>query len=102
MSYTDFPNEPIEKNLNRDTVIRQAKATGKTDRLKDMLGAITGSRGNMEVYINLENPDEWHIIAMPERPGVTGERAFYVDQTGVIRYTTDGTVPNKNSPPLDH
>jgi prepilin-type N-terminal cleavage/methylation domain-containing protein len=29
-----------------------------------------------------------------------GRRAFYVDQSAVIRYTTDGSVPDGSSPPL--
>ncbi len=40
------------------------------------------------------------VIATPTVPGTTGERAFYGDETGVIRYTSDGTLPDSTSPPL--
>jgi type IV pilus assembly protein PilA len=40
------------------------------------------------------------IVANPAAPGTTGERAFYGDETGVIRFTTDGTVPDSASPAL--
>jgi prepilin-type N-terminal cleavage/methylation domain-containing protein len=37
--------------------------------------------------------------AVPASVGTTGQRGFYSDQSGVIRYTSDGTVPtNANSP----
>src|SRR3974390_1930084 len=31
--------------------------------------------------------------AIPQKVGVTGQRGFFSDQTGVIRYTLDGTAP---------
>ena len=40
------------------------------------------------------------LLAIPTVPGTTGARAFYGDETGVIRYTVDGTVPDSTSPPL--
>ena len=40
------------------------------------------------------------VTATPTVPGTTGERAFYGDETGVIRYTADGTVPDSTSPAL--
>ena len=32
--------------------------------------------------------------------GTTGQRGFFVDATGVIRFTTDGTAPTNQSTPL--
>ena len=40
------------------------------------------------------------VTAIPTVLGTTGERAFYGDETGVIRYTADGTVPDSTSPAL--
>jgi len=42
-------------------------------------------------------------VAVPESSGRfgTGVRQFYVDQTGVIRYTADGSEPDANSDELD-
>ena len=31
--------------------------------------------------------------AIPQKVGVTGQRGFFSDQTGVIRYTLDGSAP---------
>ncbi|MEK7793638.1 MAG: prepilin-type N-terminal cleavage/methylation domain-containing protein [Candidatus Hydrogenedentota bacterium] len=33
--------------------------------------------------------------------GSTGTRAFFVDESGVIRFTTDGTMPTSTSAPLN-
>jgi hypothetical protein len=38
---------------------------------------------------------------IPSAPGRTGYRQFFVDDSGVIRYTADGTPPGPASPPLD-
>ncbi|MHC4662831.1 MAG: prepilin-type N-terminal cleavage/methylation domain-containing protein [Planctomycetota bacterium] len=43
----------------------------------------------------------WSCTAVPSNIGVTGDRGFYVDHTGVIRATADGTPPNASSPGLD-
>jgi prepilin-type N-terminal cleavage/methylation domain-containing protein len=33
------------------------------------------------------------VVGIPVKTGQTGQRGFYSDQSGVIRYTTDGTAP---------
>jgi type IV pilus assembly protein PilA len=38
--------------------------------------------------------------AVPQSVGTTGQRGFYSDQTGVIRYTLDGTAPTNASSAL--
>jgi len=40
------------------------------------------------------------ITAIPGAVGTTGQRAFYSDQTGVIRYTLAGTAPTAASSAL--
>jgi type IV pilus assembly protein PilA len=44
--------------------------------------------------------ESYTVIAVPVKVGTTGSRGFYVDQSGVIRYSTDGSPPNQNSPAL--
>jgi prepilin-type N-terminal cleavage/methylation domain-containing protein len=39
-------------------------------------------------------------VATPTAPGQSGQRGFYSDQSGVIRYTTDGSAPTNASPAL--
>lgn len=52
---------------------------------------------------SLDNPagmtTHWWGQAWPKDPGVTGDRWFYVDITGVIRYSTTGPA-NASSIPL--
>jgi type IV pilus assembly protein PilA len=38
--------------------------------------------------------------ADPGAPGRTGVRRFFMDESGVIRFTGDGTAPNVNSTPI--
>jgi len=40
-------------------------------------------------------------LAIPKAPGQTGYRQFFVDDTGVIRFTADGTAVSSTSSPLD-
>jgi type IV pilus assembly protein PilA len=40
------------------------------------------------------------FTGMPVTVGTTGQRAFFTDQSGVIRYTTDGSAPTIASSPI--
>ena len=40
------------------------------------------------------------IVAVPIAIGISGNRGFYSDQTGVIRYSLDGTAPTATSSAL--
>ncbi len=52
---------------------------------------------------SLDNPlgsqYTWWGRASPDIPGESGTRWFYIDQTGVMRWSTSGAI-NSNSPPL--
>ncbi len=52
---------------------------------------------------HLDNPAgskyTWWGTAVPDSPGETGTRWFYIDQGGVIRWSTSGEA-DINSPPL--
>ncbi len=66
--------------------------------IDDALGS-----GLKHEYVFTVNPggnEGFTITAMPSVHGITGDRAFYADESLVIRYTTDGTLPNSNSPPV--
>jgi hypothetical protein len=39
-------------------------------------------------------------VGRPATVGQSGQRGFFSDQSGVIRYTTDGSAPTIASPPL--
>ncbi len=40
------------------------------------------------------------IVGQPVTVGQTGQRGFFSDESGVIRYTTDGSAPTVASPPV--
>jgi type IV pilus assembly protein PilA len=44
--------------------------------------------------------NSYTINAVPVTVGSTGQRGFFVDASGVIRFTTDGSVPTISSPAL--
>lgn len=47
------------------------------------------------------NAPAYNCTAVPAALGRTGWRQFYVDETGVIRFTSDGTAVSATSAPLD-
>jgi type IV pilus assembly protein PilA len=47
-----------------------------------------------------EGWNEFTATAVPVSTGQTGQGGFFVDQSGVIRFTTDGTTPSNSSPAL--
>jgi type IV pilus assembly protein PilA len=40
------------------------------------------------------------VVALPILVSYTGQRGFYVDQTGLIRFSIDGSAPTTNSPEI--
>jgi type IV pilus assembly protein PilA len=42
----------------------------------------------------------WQMTAVPTSVGQSGKRGFYVDQTGVITFTTDGSVASNQTDTL--
>jgi len=40
------------------------------------------------------------VTGVPVVPGSSGQRGFFSDQSGVIRYTTTGAAPTIADPPL--
>ncbi len=44
--------------------------------------------------------DTWGAVALPNTVGATGNRGFFVDESGVLRYTVDGSPPDETSPEL--
>ena len=58
-----------------------------------------GPRGYSYSYNNAGN-GTWTLGSAPLNPGVTGDRAFFVDQTGVIRFSTVGEA-HSGSPAVD-
>lgn len=77
---------------------------GSTDELvaQGLIDSALGS-GTKDGYNLTLTPDGssgFTIIAVPITVGTTGQRGFYSDQTGVIRYSDDGSAPTAASPAL--
>lgn len=51
---------------------------------------------------SIDNPagsaDNWWGSAVPKSPGTSGDRYFYIDRTGVIRYSTSGPANGSSTP----
>ncbi len=58
----------------------------------------------MGYNFSLDNPagsrTQWWGTASPSNPGVTGDRYFFIDQSGLIRWSVGGPA-NVGSAPLD-
>jgi len=64
------------------------------------LGSGTASGYTVSI-VGTPDSDTWAAVAIPNVVGSTGNRAFYIDQSGAIHYTNDGTAPNASSPQLN-
>lgn len=64
--------------------------------IDDVLG--TGTKGGYRFKIFYADPYTWNAKAAPEVPGKTGDRWFYVDDSGVIRFTTGGPADAGDTP----
>ncbi len=60
---------------------------------------VAGHRDGYDYTVSASTWSHFELRAVPNAPGVTGEKGYYVDETGVIRYTQDGSPPTASSPP---
>ena len=67
--------------------------------IDSVLGGGTKSGYDFSTYASATE-NTWEVTADPSDPGTTGDRSFFVDQTGVIRGTA-GTGATSASPPID-
>jgi len=44
--------------------------------------------------------EAYNVTAVPTDPGRSGVRRFWLDESGVIRFTTDGSDATAASPPI--
>lgn len=64
--------------------------------LDDSVGS--GQKSGYAYSVSLYNVNAFQVVAVPLETGVSGEKGFYIDETGVIRYTEDGSAPTAASP----
>ena len=77
---------------------------GSTQKLLDngLIDAALGSgtKDGYNLTLTADGSTGFTVIAVPITIGSTGQRGFYADQTGAIRYTGDGSAPTQASPVL--
>lgn len=66
--------------------------------IDDELGAGTTQGYEFSLIVSLDGL-AWSATAVPITPGLTGDRRFFVDDSGVIRFTASG-VPTSSDPPI--
>jgi len=50
----------------------------------------TGVKTGYKYEVTVDSSQTWHAEAVPEVKGTTGERSYYVDESGLIRGTDTG------------
>jgi hypothetical protein len=93
-----------ENALLIDAVLSNG-GTGNTSRKSGYIFTYAPGRplaaGSKPTNCSVPGVDGYTVIAVPIKVGTTGMRGFYVDQSGVVRYSKDGSPPNQDSPSLD-
>ncbi|MBI4585163.1 MAG: prepilin-type N-terminal cleavage/methylation domain-containing protein [Planctomycetes bacterium] len=52
----------------------------------------SGTKSGYGFAYTLASVNTWNCTADPSTPGTTGDRYFFVDQSGVIRFSSTGTA----------
>lgn len=77
---------------------------GTTDELvsQGLVDAALGSgtKDGYNLTLTADGSSGFTVTAVPVTVGTTGQRGFFADQTGVIRYSADGSAPTAASPVL--
>lgn len=60
----------------------------------------SGTKDGYNLTLTPDGSSGFTVIGVPITVGSTGQRGFYADQTGVIRYSEDGSAPTQASPAL--
>lgn len=71
-----------------------------SDKLVDD-GLSSGVRSGYRFRIKNQDAAQFQLTAVPTTIGVSGEKGFYTDESGVIRYSDDGSEPNSSAPPVN-
>lgn len=68
------------------------------DYIDDVLGA--GAKSGYDFTLT-GGGNVWTAFGVPQNVGSDGDRGFFADESGVIRFTADGSQPDPTSPPID-
>ena len=67
----------------------------------EVIGGSTAAPGKSGyLYTLTAVSGTWNITADPITPGITGNRYFYIDASGVVHYSESGTA-SASDPPVD-
>jgi prepilin-type N-terminal cleavage/methylation domain-containing protein len=78
-----------------------AQLSGATPPYIDSALGAGISRGYTIAIVGTPDANAYAATAVPNAVGTTGNRGFFIDSSGVIRYTTDGSAPTVASTPLN-
>jgi prepilin-type N-terminal cleavage/methylation domain-containing protein len=78
-----------------------AELTGATPPYIDSALGSGISRGYTVAIVGTPDANSYAATAVPNAVGTTGNRGFFVDASGVIRFTTDGSAPDASDPSLN-
>jgi prepilin-type N-terminal cleavage/methylation domain-containing protein len=93
-----------EGDKDKDTVLNYATAVGpqgtantlsNTGLVDGVLGS--GTKQGYLFKIVTADPFTWSAQASPASPGKSGDRYFFVDESGVIRFATNQPATSTNS-----
>src|ERR1700739_1259901 len=76
-------------------------STAPTSTAADLIDSalVAGSTGESTFPCSAASPyQSYSLQASPTTPGVTGQRYFFTDQSGVIRYNLSATASSTDSP----
>ena len=60
----------------------------------------SGTKDGYSLTVTPDGSSGFTVTAVPVTVGTTGQRGFFADQTGVIRFSEDGSAPTAASPIL--
>ena len=90
-----------EQYASRFGVYGELADLGTLEYIDPVLAAADGANGKSGYqYSMTAGADDWSCTAVPLTAS-SGDRGFYVDQTGVIRFTQDGSEPDDADPAID-
>ena len=105
--------QSARKSANETSAIAYLKmTTGVNMRYRMRFGAYPGDENDL-INVGMLDPDQsptgyvvnfssalnsWSLRTDPELPGTSGDRYFYTDDSGVIRFSLSGTADSSSEP----
>jgi prepilin-type N-terminal cleavage/methylation domain-containing protein len=90
-----------EQDKDKNSVLDYATALtqlANTNLIDSVLGAGTKQGYVFTLPTSPDSRYQWSCQAVPANPGKSGDRSFFVDESGVIRFSTTTTVDSTSTP----